>query len=260
MSKARVYKYGIHLGEEKVVEGNDNSGMVYFSGCHLACNFCYTPEISFEMRGRMYDEDGFEEILEELVKRGARNINLVSPSHVWSAIYRPLGRVKKKYGKLLPIVLKVSGFERLGVMREMMEVADVIIPDFKVWGADRAHAVNLPPSYGEVALRAIITASRELTDVVQPSGVLSQGILVRHLLMPDHFDDSMMVIERLGDHGFRGHINFMTYFIKPGSHSVARANPREVALLTSQAAALGMTPMVNGKRIPRAQETHYAQS
>ena len=117
MKMIRVFRSGIHLGEERIVEGNRASGMVTLSGCHLACNFCYTPETSIHKLGKDFSSDEFYQLCEELVARGARNINLISPTHVWSELSRPLADLRQVHGRLLPIVLKVSGFESRSIAK-----------------------------------------------------------------------------------------------------------------------------------------------
>ncbi|MEZ4749461.1 MAG: hypothetical protein R3B54_02185 [Bdellovibrionota bacterium] len=258
-SKLRVYKSGIHLGEERVIAGNCNSGMVTFSGCHLACNFCYTPETSIQQLGQDLSVGEFTDLLDELVIRGARNLNFISPSHVWAIAQPAARRMKAKYGRRLPLILKISGYERFGLLSSMASIADVFVPDFKVWSPEVARAVNLPEDYGTTAQSAIrqllIThgASQYSEDMK-----FSSGVLVRHLMMPEHFEDSLAVIEALGEIGFNSYLNLMTYFYDPKTRRIFNANPSQRDLLAARAERLGMSVLINGKPFQTQESRIYA--
>lgn len=249
MKAIKIYKAGIHFGEENIIEGNHASGMINFSGCHLSCHFCYTPETSKEWQGEIYSGEQFVSLCEDLVRRGARNLNLISPTQFFSALYRPLQRIAASYGELLPVVFKISGYESYPALEPMMGLAHVFVPDFKVWDETLARQVGLPQRYGVIALEAIgRMMETHGTPLFTSAGKLSRGILIRHLLMPGMMDDSFNVVGALAKIGYRGNINFMTYFYDPKTRRVSNASPRDVALLASHASAQGMSVMVNGKQ------------
>ncbi len=253
MKAIKIYKSGIHLGEEKIVAGNQSSGMITFTGCHLACNFCYTPETSRYELGQTYTSEGFTHLVEDLVMRGARNLNLISPSHFWGQLAKPVFKIKQNYGKLLPIVLKISGFEGIKLIESMASLGDIIVPDFKVFGMEQAKSVNLPTHYGTTAIRAIETLlTTHGFSHLNESGKLTHGLLIRHLMMPGFLDDSLEVVGALGSIGYSGYLNLMTYFIDPRSHQVTNANPAEVHLLTTVAHRWNIKVLVNGKIVSQS--------
>lgn len=256
MKAIKVFRSGLHLGEERIVEGNQNSAMVTFSGCHLSCNFCYTPETSVEQQGVDYTPQGFSALIDELVTRGARNLNLISPSHVWGAVRPALTRFKERYGQRIPLILKTSGYEKEGLTRSFVPLADIFVPDFKAWSPAVCQATGLPPDYGHVAQEAIrrllLSHGRALYT---EQGKLSRGILVRHLLMPGFFEDSLHVIDALAELRYAGYLNLMTYFIDPASRRVLNANPAEVESLALAAAGAGMRVLVNGREWVASSET-----
>lgn len=248
MKAIRVFRSGLHLGEERIVEGNHNSAMITFSGCHLSCHFCYTPETSVDGIGVDYTPQGFSALIDELVTRGARNLNLISPSHVWGLIRPSLLRFRETYGRRIPLILKTSGYEKEALLKSFAPLADVFVPDFKAWSTRVAESVGLPGDYGLVARDAIqrlqVTHGRTLYN---EEGRLSHGILVRHLLMPGCFGDSLEVIEALADIKFQGYLNLMTYFIDTATRRVLNANPAEVDSLALAARGAGMKVLVNGR-------------
>lgn len=248
MKAIKIYRAGLHLGEEKGIDGNQNSGMVNFSGCHLNCHFCYTPETSKEWQGREITGDEFSELCDDLVKRGARNLNLISPTPYFAALVKPLERIQYRYAGLLPVILKVSGYESLPQLDSMIPLTDVFVPDFKVWDETLAHSVGLPQRYGVIALAAIekmmaTHGAAQLTD----TGKIRRGLLIRHLLMPGAMDDSFEIISQLARIGYRGHLNLMSYFYDPKAKRVTNAPLHDISLLARHADSAGMTVWVNGK-------------
>lgn len=244
----KIYKAGLHLGEESLIEGNHSSGMINFSGCHLSCHFCYTPETSREWQGKEYSQEEFAALCRDLIRRGARNLNLISPTQFFANLHAPLSEVKSQFARLLPIVLKISGYESMPVLNAMAEVTDVFVPDFKVWDERLAKELGLPQRYGSIARSAIEHLMQTHGEKsVTETGKISHGILIRHLLMPGAIDDSFAVVDQLGRIGYQGAINFMTYFYDPKSKRVSNAGPADVSLLVGHALSFGMEVLVNGK-------------
>lgn len=243
----RILKAGIHSGEEALVQGNERAGMVVFSGCHLSCRFCYTPETSRTFQGTDYTPEAFSEILVRLLALGARNINLISPTHVWNEIEPVLRAFKEGPGKEIPLILKFSGFEPARLIQRFAEVADVLVPDFKVASPEVARTEGLPASYGEVAARALAEMLRTHAATAMEGGRMRRGIIVRHLLMPGYSDDSARVLELLHAAGYRGYLNLMTCFLCP-TRGLVRAAGESVRALAQTSIDFGMQPMVDAQR------------
>jgi len=243
----RVYNHGIHHGEESIVCGNARSGLVNFSGCHLSCNFCYTPETSVQKKGTDYTSAQFKNLLIGLIQKKATNINLISPTLEWSAIEPALMEVRNLYRGKLPFILKISGYEGLGLIHRMAEACDIWVPDFKVYAQEQAESVNLPKNYGEVASSAILSMmARHGTPVYNDQNQLTHGIVVRHLLMPGFFEDSKRVVDCLGEMKFRGVLNFMSHFLDPKKKQIYQAPLDNIQFLRDRALGYGMTVLVNG--------------
>jgi putative pyruvate formate lyase activating enzyme len=246
VKSVRILQSGLHRGEESIVFGNDRSGMVVFSGCHLSCSFCYTPETSRDFIGKDFSLEAFSSLLESLVEQGARNISLISPSHVWNFIEPALQQFKHTHGGYYPLILKVSGFESPAQIRRFARVADVFVPDFKVWDESVATAVALPKHYGRVAQAALKAIDESHRAPTWEGTVLRRGTVVRHLLMPDYAPDSCDVVKAAWQIGYHGLMNFMTCFIEPGK-GLKRAPAHQVDALVGQARSLGIVPMVDGQ-------------
>jgi len=246
MNKIRIFKAGLHGGEEKIVVGNHLAGMISFSGCHLACNFCYTPETSVFKMGEDHSQGSFYDELERLVVLGAQNINLITPSHLWTHLEEPLTRFKEKYD--LPLVLKVTGYEPR-LLERFSKIADVLVPDFKVFSRVAAEKVNLPLNYGAVAKAEIEDLLRLYpTPAYNSDGQLTRGILIRHLMMPGFFSDSLTIVSQLREIGYRSYFNIMTAFIDPHTHKITHPKAEELKLICDAVLKAEMILLVNGRR------------
>ena len=79
--QARIARAALHPWEEPCLSGTNGSGTVFFSGCPLRCCFCQNYRISAENFGKEVSVGRLAEIFLELQKKGAHNLNLVSPLH-----------------------------------------------------------------------------------------------------------------------------------------------------------------------------------
>ncbi len=242
--KIKVYRHGLHRGEEKLVYGNIAAGMVNFSGCHLKCSFCYTPETSVRREGQEMNPLDFYSLLLNLKSSGARNINLISPTHLWKQIEAPLRSFRENAP--LPLVLKTSGYESPHLLSRMGELADVFVPDFKVMSEETAESVNLPSDYGQVASQALSVLLKSHKPKWNAEGQMTRGILVRHLLMPGRQEDSLRVLQELKNINFRGALNIMTHFLDPLQGRLVSASPQALRQILREAAGGHFKILVNG--------------
>lgn len=186
----RAAKAMLHYGEEPAISGAFGAGAVFFSGCTLRCVYCQNGEISAGGRGVPLDSRRLREIFEELIDEGAQSIDLVTPTHFLPDILPALTP------KLpVPVVCNCGGYERVETLRELEGLVDVYLPDLKY--ADNALAAELSraPDYFEVAVAAIREMYRQVGSAVVNDGVMERGLLIRHLVLPGHLDNSLRVIE-----------------------------------------------------------------
>jgi len=244
----RIFKHGIHFGEEQQVQGNDNSGVIYFSGCHLACNFCYTPETSKEKIGTDYNQDEFLDVLYSLVDRGAKNINLITPTHIWGQIKAPLTKFKNVRPDV-PVILKTSGYQNKNIATEMSHIGDIIVMDFKLLNSHVANEVNIPENYGKLALEQVVHLSNENHNEFSEDKMLTKGLLIRHLIMPKFFDETIAVINALNKSNFKGILNILTIFIDPLTKKISKLDKEKIAEVTKLVNLESYQLLVNGKQV-----------
>lgn len=180
----------LHHGEEPPISGARGTGAVFFSGCTLRCCFCQNAEISVDGRGITVTPEHLREIFIRLIEQGAETIDLVTPTHFLPTILPALTP------KLpVPLVMNCGGYERVETLRELEGKIDVYLPDLKY--ADNALATKLSHAsdYFETATAAIREMYRQTGGAVIENGILRRGVLIRHLVLPGHLDNTLRVIE-----------------------------------------------------------------
>ena len=122
----RVARAALHFWEEPCISGTRGSGAVFFSGCSLRCVFCQNQEISTGGFGKDISVERLREIFDELIARGAHNINLVNPTHFTGAIAEALDKPLP-----VPVVCNTGGYERVETLRLLEGKVQVYLPDMK---------------------------------------------------------------------------------------------------------------------------------
>jgi putative pyruvate formate lyase activating enzyme len=176
---------GLHFGEEPPLVGTRGSGLVLIAGCNLACAGCETAGFSLLRRGvTRFGKDQLAGLFLDLQRRGAANLNLVTPTHVLPALLAGLARAAE-HGFDVPVVWNCGGYESLEALRLLDGVVDVYLPDAKY--GDDAAAQKLSGCAGYTA--ALAESLREMHRQVGAlrmgaDGLAKSGVLVRHLVLP----------------------------------------------------------------------------
>ena len=196
----RVARSALHFWEEPPISGERGSGAIFFSGCPLRCVFCQNHEISGEGFGLSVTHARLSEMMLELEAQGALNINLVTPLH-YAPDVRQAVLDARAAGMGLPVVCNTSGYELPCTVAAMTDVVDVWLPDFKYADAGLAGELSAAPDYPEVAAAALKVMVDDLRArggrAADEDGALKRGIIVRHLVLPSHADDSCRVLDRI---------------------------------------------------------------
>jgi len=192
----KIARAALHLWEEPCLTGTKGSGTIFFSHCTLKCIFCQNYEISTEQFGIEISLNKFSDICLDLQRQGATNINLVTPTHYLPLIKEGLLLAKQK-GLNLPIVYNSSGYETKEALRQLEGIVDIYLPDFKYWDDSLAQKFSHAPNYASYAKEAIQEMVRQQPHYIFEHGILKKGVLVRHLLLPHHIEDSKKILNYL---------------------------------------------------------------
>ncbi|MGI5967643.1 MULTISPECIES: radical SAM protein [Anaerotruncus] len=197
--QARIARAALHPWEEPCLSGTNGSGTVFFSGCPLRCCFCQNYRISAENFGKEVSVGRLAEIFLELQKKGAHNLNLVSPLHYAPWVRQALLLAKPELK--IPVVCNTGGYETLETLRLLDGLIDIYLPDLKYADTERARRYSKAPDYFSVATQAILEMFRQTGPVrFGADGLLKRGLIVRHLVLPKGRMDSMRVLEWIKKH------------------------------------------------------------
>jgi len=237
----------LHFWEEPCISGREGSGAVFFSGCALGCVYCQNREISDGSFGRALSVERLAEIFLELQGKGANNINLVTPDHFAPSVVRSLRLAKPKLH--IPVICNCSGYMSEEAFRLLSPCVDVWLPDLKYYDPKMAEKYSHAPDYFGTAAAALKLMYESAGDpAFDGRGMITRGVIVRHLVLPGHCEDSKKIIHYLYD-TYKDHIyiSIMNQFTpmpglsETGSPELARKlTAREYDSVVDYAIGLGV--------------------
>jgi putative pyruvate formate lyase activating enzyme len=185
----------LHRWEEPALAGSGGSGAIFFGGCTLGCKYCQNKTISGKPVGQPVDSVQLREMMQNLIAQGAENIDLVTPTHYLPTI---LPALEPKLP--VPVVYNCGGYERRESLHLLDGKVDIYLPDLKY--ADNALAAKLSGAadYFQVATDAIREMFRQTGPVVWDGDKVRRGVIIRHLILPGCVDNSLKVLDWIGDH------------------------------------------------------------
>ena len=191
---AVISKTMLHKWEEPVLAPNGKSGAIFFGGCNLGCIYCQNYAISRTPQGKLLDGSALRAEMETLIAHGAENIDLVSPTPylptVLEALEEPLP---------VPVVYNTGGYERKEAIAALESKVDIYLPDLKYADNGLAKALSAAPDYFEVATGAIREMVSQVGRPKFAGDKLVKGVVIRHLILPGQIENSLKVLDWIGD-------------------------------------------------------------
>lgn len=191
----RIAKIMKHFGEEPPITGTNGSGTVFFSGCVLKCPFCQNYPVSHELKGMDYTEEELEKAIFELEESGVHNINLVTPTQFLDKLIPLLERIKPRL--TIPIVYNTGGYELSEQIKRLEGIIDVYLPDLKYFDESYGEKYSKVNNYFYYTNNSIKEMLRQQPKAVIENGIIKKGVIVRHLVLPGLYKDSLKLIEWL---------------------------------------------------------------
>jgi putative pyruvate formate lyase activating enzyme len=199
-SQLRVSYVGPHFGEEPPLTGTHGSGTVFFTGCSLRCSYCQNFQISREGLGETIDLDGLLAKVEDMIlRKHVHNVNFVTPDHFFPYVFELVTLLRNK-GRELPMVFNLSGYQSVKILKSAERYVDIYLPDFKYADRDLAGKLSRCQNYPEAALAALsemLAQKGFLDSFVTPDPLAKKGVLVRHLILPGHVENSIDALTTL---------------------------------------------------------------
>lgn len=214
-AELHIGRAALHWWEEPCLVGEQGSGAVFFSYCPLGCVYCQNEDL---VAGAGI-EVGFEQFKQTLLRlqneEHAANINLVTPSHYVPTIAEALRQLRKVSVEefpegsvvnggssgdrlVIPVVYNTSSYDSVESLRQLKGLIDIYLADFKYVSPEVARKLSHAANYPEVALAALDEMVAQVGFWSENAhGLLEKGIIVRHLVLPSHIEESFQVLRVL---------------------------------------------------------------
>lgn len=176
--------------EEPCISGKKGALAIFFSGCNLRCRFCQNYEISHIGKGKEYSPQEFRSLLESYDLSKFDSIDLVTPTHFVEDLCLALHGFKSP----IPIVFNSSGYEGENLVKKASLFADVFLVDFKFYQPEISFKLAGAKDYFQVASKAVKLMSKLKPNKFE-NGILQQGVLIRHLILPGYIKDSFKILD-----------------------------------------------------------------
>ena len=194
----KISKVMFHHFEEPLISGDEKakgSGAIFFTGCNLKCVFCQNYPISHNNKGKNISIKKLARIFKNLEKKGALNINLVTPTHFSNQIIEAL----KIYKPQIPIVWNSNGYESKETIKKLKDYVDVYLVDLKYMDNELSTIYSKAPNYVENATSAIKQMKLNQPKDIIENNLIKKGMIIRHLILPTYTNDSIKCLNFIHD-------------------------------------------------------------
>ena len=191
-NEIKIAKYYLHRYEEPIISGENGAGTVFFCGCSLQCAFCQNYEVSRKERGKTVTVKELAGIFKRLEEDGAATIDLVTPTQYSLQIAEALDIYEPK----IPVIYNTHGYERTEVLEIIDKYVDIYLPDLKYFSPSRAKRYCGKENYFDVAFKAVEFMIKH-KKAIEENGKLRQGVIVRHLVLPENLDETVKILTAL---------------------------------------------------------------
>ncbi len=199
--KNEIYlsRAALHFWEEPPISGERGSGAIFFAGCSLSCIYCQNREISRGRAGKAVTVERLCEIMLDLQRQGAHNINFVTPTHYIPSVADAIKLARSK-GLVIPIVYNTGSYDAPEALRILEGLVDIYLPDLKYYTPRTANEYSSAKDYPEVARDAIAEMYRQVGRAqMDGEGMMMRGVIVRILLLPGHVAEAKLSLKYLMD-------------------------------------------------------------
>ena len=208
----KVALASIHNFEEPCISGRNGSGTVFFSNCNLSCEFCQNYEISQQGKGKEITIEELAEIFIKQQEKDVENINLVTPTSYVPQIIEAI-KLARKQGLKLPIVYNTNGYEKVETLKMLEGYIDIYLPDLKYSDNKLAKRLSKVDNYFEITTEALKEMHRQTGKAIfDDRGIMKKGMIVRHLVLPNHILNSRRVLKWINDNMNDVYVSIMAQY------------------------------------------------
>jgi len=207
----------IHKGEEPAISGNKGICNIFFTNCNLQCIYCQNHQISCNTLDYGAQKIEFREVIRQIVEilsTGINHVGFVSPSHFIPQV-KVIIDTLRKLGLNPFFVYNTNGYDNPESIRGLESYIDVYLPDYKYSDASLGMRYSDVKDYPEIALASIKEMLRQKGAKlpVDRYGYALKGVIIRHLVLPGHPENSINVLRTIAKELSTGlHISLMSQY------------------------------------------------
>jgi putative pyruvate formate lyase activating enzyme len=160
----------------------------------MRCVYCQNYQISQDWQTQQKNEVDIATLVKRMLylqdELHCHNINFVSPSHFVSQLVKAVLEAVP-LGLHIPLVYNTSGYDSLETIQALDGIIDIYLPDLRYADNKTGKKYSGVSDYVEHSHAAIKEMYRQVGKLVMDDeGVARQGLIVRHLILPDRLAGS----------------------------------------------------------------------
>lgn len=193
----------LHKGEEPVISGDKGICNVFFAHCNLHCVYCQNHQISRNDVTKKEWLDNTDDIINSItciLDKGIKRLGFVSPTHQLLQMVEIITKLNEM-GYHPVVVYNSNAYDNPLILREIQILVNVYLPDIKYYSIDlslKYSDVNEYFTKAQKSLKEMVWqkgTSLQLDD----DGCATEGVIVRHLILPGHVDDTLQILETIAN-------------------------------------------------------------
>lgn len=206
-----------HKGEEPLISGTRGICNIFFNHCNLQCVFCQNHQISDNQVVMPKAEWSLERIISVVsrhLQSGCKSIGFVSPSHHIPHVISII-RAFENYSPKPIFVYNTNAYDKADVLQQLEGLIDIYLPDLKYALQTLAKEYSDAADYPAVSRKALKEMFRQKGAVLhrQDEDHAESGLIVRHLVLPGHVENSLEVLRFIADElSPKVHVSLMSQY------------------------------------------------
>ena len=101
----------------------------------------------------------------------------------------------KIYKPKIPVVYNTSGYDSVETLKKLEGYVNVYLTDLKYYSSELSKIYSKAENYFEIATTAIKEMLRQQPKNIIKNGLLKQGVIIRHMVLPGESGDSVKVLD-----------------------------------------------------------------
>ena len=193
----------VHKGEEPVLSGSSGICNVFFAHCNLACQYCQNHQISRNTTlnsNWISDYNTIVDQITEILDQGIKALGFVSPTHQIPQMVKIIEQLNQR-GYNPTVVYNSNGYDNPSVLREIADIVDIYLPDIKYFSNELGKQYSDVNNYFASAMASLkeMVWQKGTSLLTDDDGVAESGVIVRHLILPNHTGDSKKILTYLAE-------------------------------------------------------------